>query len=118
MPAVKAEDEYRRVLFDSRAADKMAGRTLRGPHRSDFLLIHGPTAVPAAQCSTGEQKALLIGVVLAHARAVKEAWVAAPILLLDEIAAHLDRVRREGLYAVLGEMGAQVWMTGTDDALY
>jgi DNA replication and repair protein RecF len=118
MPAVKAEDEYRRILIDSRSADAAAGRTLKGPHRSDFLVVHGPTAMPAAQCSTGEQKALLIGLVLAHARALREVWGAAPLLLLDEVVAHLDRARRDGLYAALTELGAQVWLTGTDEALF
>jgi DNA replication and repair protein RecF len=118
MPAVKAEDEYRRILLDSRASDSAAGRTLRGPHRSDLLVVHGPTGMPAAQCSTGEQKALLIGLVLAHAGAVREAWGAAPVLLLDEVVAHLDEIRRKGLYAVLARLGAQVWMTGTDAALF
>ena len=72
----------------------------------------------AAQCSTGEQKALLLGLVLAHARAVKGAWGAAPILLLDEVAAHLDQIRRADLFVALGELGAQVWLTGTDEALF
>jgi DNA replication and repair protein RecF len=118
MPAVKAEDEYRKILADSRGSDGAVGRTLKGPHRSDFLVVHGPTAMAAAQCSTGEQKALLIGLVLAHARAVREAWGAAPVLLLDEVTAHLDLARREALYAALAELGAQVWMTGTDEALF
>jgi DNA replication and repair protein RecF len=118
MPAVKAEDEYRRILADSRNSDSAAGRTLRGPHRSDFLVVHEPTGMPAAQCSTGEQKALLIGLILAHAGAVREAWGAAPVLLLDEVAAHLDGLRREGLYAALARLGAQVWMTGTDAVLF
>jgi DNA replication and repair protein RecF len=118
MPAVKAEDEYRKLLADSRGLDGAAGRTLKGPHRSDFLVSHGPTAMAAAQCSTGEQKALLLGLVLAHACAVNAAWGVAPVLLLDEVAAHLDTARRCGLFAALGELGAQVWMTGTDEALF
>ena len=118
MPAVRAEDEYRRILADMRGSDAAAGRTLIGPHRSDFLVVHGPTAMPAARCSTGEQKVLLIGLVLAHAGAVREAWGRAPVLLLDEVAAHLDRVRREALYSALADLGGQVWMTGTDGALF
>jgi DNA replication and repair protein RecF len=118
MPAVRAEDEYRRILADMRGSDAAAGRTLSGPHRSDFLVVHGPTAMPAARCSTGEQKVLLIGLVLAHAGAVREAWGRAPVLLLDEVAAHLDRVRREALYSALADLGGQVWMTGTDEALF
>ena len=118
MPAVRAEDEYRRTLADMRGSDAAAGRTLSGPHRSDFLVVHGPTAMPAARCSTGEQKVLLIGLVLAHAGAVREAWGRAPVLLLDEVTAHLDRVRREALYSALADLGGQVWMTGTDEALF
>jgi DNA replication and repair protein RecF len=118
MPAVRAEDEYRRLLADSRFLDRAAGRTLRGTHRSDFIVAHGPKSMPAGQCSTGEQKALLIGLVLAQARAVKAVANVAPVLLLDEVAAHLDRQRREGLFATLEALGSQAWMTGTDDHLF
>ena len=118
MPAVRAEDEYRRLLADSRTPDRAAGRTLRGTHRSDFIVIHGPKSMPAGQCSTGEQKALLIGLILAHARAVKAVANVAPVLLLDEVAAHLDRQRREGLFATLSALGSQAWMTGTDGHLF
>jgi DNA replication and repair protein RecF len=98
-PAVQVEDDYRRLLRDSRGPDRAAGRCLQGPHRSDLVVVHGPKAAEARICSTGEQKALLIGLVLAHARAVRTAcdgW--APILLLDEVAAHLDEERRVGLF--------------------
>jgi DNA replication and repair protein RecF len=118
MPAVRAEDEYRRLLADSRVLDRAAGRTLRGTHRSDFIVNHGPKSMPAGQCSTGEQKALLIGLVLAQARAVKAVANVAPVLLLDEVAAHLDRQRREGLFAALEALGSQAWMTGTDGHLF
>jgi DNA replication and repair protein RecF len=118
MPAVQVEDEYRKILADSRAIDGAAGRTLNGPHRSDFQVIHGPKAMPADQCSTGEQKALLTGLVLAQARAVRDVTGKAPILLLDEVAAHLDSARRRGLFEALSALGAQVWMTGTDTALF
>lgn len=118
MPAVRAEDEYRRLLADSRVLDRAAGRALRGPHRSDLAVTHGPKSMPAGTCSTGEQKALLIGLILAQARAVKAVTGRAPVLLLDEVAAHLDRPRREGLFAALGVLGAQAWMTGTDDHLF
>ncbi len=118
MPAVRAEDEYRTVLGDSRGADRGAGRTLRGPHRSDLAVTHGPKNKPAGQCSTGEQKALLIGLILAQARAVKGASVNAPVLLLDEVAAHLDRERRHGLFAALRALGCQTWLTGTDAELF
>ena len=118
MPAVRAEDEYRRLLAESRSSDKAAGRTLRGPHRSNLAVRHGPKAMPAAHCSTGEQKALLIGLILAQARAVKAEARVAPVLLLDEVAAHLDAERRQGLFAALAELGCQAWMTGTDAHLF
>jgi DNA replication and repair protein RecF len=118
-PAVQVEDEYRRMLGESRKGDQAAGRCLSGPHRSDLVVVHGPKAADARICSTGEQKALLIGLVLAHARAVRAAcdgW--APVLLLDEVAAHLDEERRTGLFEVLGELRVQAWMTGTDARLF
>jgi DNA replication and repair protein RecF len=118
MPAVRAEDEYRRLLADSRTPDRAAGRALKGTHRSDFIVVHGPKSMPAGQCSTGEQKALLIGLILAQARAVKAVANVAPVLLLDEVAAHLDRQRREGLFATLEALGSQAWMTGTDGHLF
>jgi DNA replication and repair protein RecF len=118
MPAVRAEDEYRRMLADSRFPDRAAGRALRGTHRSDFIVVHGPKSRPAAQCSTGEQKALLIGLILAQARAVKAVANRPPVLLLDEVAAHLDRQRREGLFATLEALACQAWMTGTDGHLF
>lgn len=118
MPAVRAEDEYRRILADSRGLDQAAGRTLRGPHRSDLAVAHGPKDMAADRCSTGEQKALLIGLILAHARAVKEVCGLAPVLLLDEVAAHLDWARREGLFEALAAIGCQAWMTGTDEGLF
>lgn len=118
MPAVRAEDEYRRLLGDSRGLDRAAGRTLRGPHRSDLSVLHGPKQMPAGHCSTGEQKALLIGLMLAQARAVRTENGTAPVLLLDEVAAHLDRQRRRDLFEALAALGCQVWMTGTDAALF
>ena len=117
-PAVQVEDEYRRILRDSRGLDRAAGRTLRGPHRSDLDVAHGPKGMPAGQCSTGEQKALLIGLVLAQARAVKAGAGVPPILLLDEVAAHLDRARRKSLLEALAALGSQSWMTGTDAQLF
>ncbi len=118
MPAVRAEDEYRKLLTDSRRADRLAGRTLRGTHRSDLSVMHGPKNMAASQCSTGEQKALLIGLILAQADAVKTVSGVAPVLLLDEVAAHLDSARREGLFQALEALGSQAWMTGTDDHLF
>ena len=117
-PAVQVEDEYRRILRDSRGLDRAAGRTLRGPHRSDLEVVHGPKRMAAGQCSTGEQKALLIGLVLAQARAVKAGAGVPPILLLDEVAAHLDRARRKSLLEALAALGSQSWMTGTDAQLF
>jgi len=118
-PAVQIEDEYRTLLADSRGLDRAAGRTLRGPHRSDLVVVHGPRAMEARLCSTGEQKALLLGLILAQARAVRDTFAgAAPLLLLDEVAAHLDEVRRKALMDELLELGSQTWMTGTDRHLF
>ncbi len=118
MPAVDAEDAYRALLKDSRARDRAAGRTLIGPQASDFKARHGPKDMAAEQGSTGEQKALLVGLVLAHARLVHAMSGIAPIVLMDEVAAHFDPRRRTALYDALGELGAQVWMTGADVALF
>jgi len=115
MPAVEAEDNYCRTLYAGRARDRAAKRTLDGPHRSDFLVAHGPKSMPAKVCSTGEQKALLISLILAHAELVSRMRdFGAPLLLLDEIAAHLDETRRASLFEELLELGSQAWMTGTD----
>ncbi|MEJ2227103.1 MAG: DNA replication/repair protein RecF [Alphaproteobacteria bacterium] len=114
-PAVDVEDAYARQLGQFRERDRAAGRTLDGPHRSDLLVRHGPKDMPAHLSSTGEQKALLIGLILAHAKAVKEAHAGlAPLLLLDEIAAHLDELRREALFDEIERLGTQAWLTGTD----
>lgn len=112
------EAEYLSRLKDGRRLDARAGRTLEGPHRSDMIVHHRPKSMPAAQCSTGEQKALLIGLMLAHARLVGEMHGFAPILLLDEVAAHLDEGRRAALYEMLDALGCQAWMTGTDRSLF
>jgi DNA replication and repair protein RecF len=118
-PAIQAEDHYRKMLHDSRSSDRAAGRTLHGPHRSDFLVTHGPKAAAAAACSTGEQKALLISIVLAHARAMRETALGVlPILLFDEGITHLDGKRRAGLFETVSGLGAQCWFTGTDRALF
>jgi DNA replication and repair protein RecF len=117
-PAVEVEDRYRSVLRESRARDAAAGRTLDGPHLSDLAVIHARKGIPAADASTGEQKALLIGLILAHARLIAEMSGFAPILLLDEVVAHLDPQRRSALYAELAEIGAQVFMTGADPAAF
>ncbi len=119
MPAVEAEDAYARVLRDTRERDRGAGRTLDGPHRSDLAVGHGPKAMAARLCSTGEQKALLLGLVLAHAELLTERQEgAAPVLLLDEITAHLDVHRRAALFDEILHLKAQAWMTGTDAAAF
>ena len=112
------EDEYINRLRSSRRLDQAAGRTLEGPHRSDLLVLHRPKSMEARLCSTGEQKALLIGLLLAHARLVGEMNGFAPILLLDEVAAHLDEGRRAALYDMIDALGCQAWMTGTEDSLF
>lgn len=117
-PAVEVEEAYRRALASGRERDRVAGRTLEGPHRSDLLVRHKPKDMPADLCSTGEQKALLVGLVVSHARLVAELSRLTPILLLDEIAAHLDPGRREALFAILAELGGQVFMTGTEPGLF
>ncbi len=118
MSAVQAEDAFRARLRDSRPRERAAGRTLTGPHRSDLAVTHSAKGMPAARASTGEQKALLIGIVLAHARLVARLTRRTPLLLLDEVAAHLDTRRRAGLFNRLASLGTQAWMTGTDAALF
>lgn len=118
LPAVDAEDRYRALLRESRPRDRAAGRTLIGPQASDLLVRHGPKSIPANTASTGEQKALLIGLVLAHARLVASMSGIAPFVLLDEIAAHLDPKRRAALFDALESLGGQVWMTGADETLF
>jgi DNA replication and repair protein RecF len=117
-PAVEVEDRYRVVLRDNRARDAAAGRTLDGPHLTDLAVVYEPKGIAARDASTGEQKALLIGLVLAHAALVADMSGAAPVILLDEIVAHLDPSRRAALFAALGRLGAQVWMTGADPAAF
>ncbi|TPK91070.1 DNA replication/repair protein RecF [Mesorhizobium sp. B2-4-12] len=117
-PAVDVEERFRRTLMESRDRDRAAGRTLEGPHRSDLVVRHRPKAMPAELCSTGEQKALLVGIVLSHARLTGEMSGMTPILLLDEIAAHLDGGRRAALFSILEELNCQAFMTGTDAALF
>jgi DNA replication and repair protein RecF len=105
-------------LQSGRVRDKAAGRTLIGPHRSDLSVTHRGKDQPAARCSTGEQKALLLAIVLAHADLVAGQAGRRPVLLLDEIAAHLDPVRRAALFERLQTGGGQVWMTGTEQSLF
>jgi DNA replication and repair protein RecF len=112
--SLDAEESFRRVLFESRARDAAAGRTLSGPQASDLVVHHGPKRMAAGQCSTGEQKALLVGLTLAHASLVRAMSGIAPLVLLDEIAAHFDPRRRNALFEKLERLGGQVWMTGAD----
>ncbi|MBN9252333.1 MAG: DNA replication/repair protein RecF [Mesorhizobium sp.] len=118
LPAVDVEEEFRHALATGRERDRAAGRTLTGPHRSDLVVRHRPKAMPADLCSTGEQKALLVGIVLSHARLTAEISGMTPILLLDEIAAHLDAGRRAALFSILEDLNCQAFMTGTDAALF
>jgi DNA replication and repair protein RecF len=106
------------ALARNRAADAAAARALIGPHRSDLLVTHAGKGEPAARGSTGEQKALLIAIILAHADLVADRTGRPPLLLLDEVAAHLDADRRAALFARLAATGSQVWMTGTDAGLF
>lgn len=106
------------ALREARGADRAAGRATVGPHRSDMAVTHADKQMPAALASTGEQKALLVAILLAHAALVAEQSGRAPLLLLDEAVAHLDPERRRALFARLGDLGGQVWLTGTDDALF
>jgi DNA replication and repair protein RecF len=113
-PATAVEDRYREILRNGRARDAAAGRTLDGPHLTDLQVAYAPKNIPARDASTGEQKALLIGLVLAHATLVAETTGITPLLLLDEVVAHLDPGRRKALFDELAKLRAQVWMTGAD----
>lgn len=117
-PATLVEDQYRLALRAARPRDRAAGRTLDGPHLTDLLVGHGPKSIAAGQGSTGEQKALLIGLALAHARLVTEMTGIAPVMLLDDVVAYLDPARRMALFASLEALGGQVWMTGADPSAF
>ncbi|KQY97704.1 recombinase RecF [Pseudolabrys sp. Root1462] len=116
--AREVEDRYRELLRESRGQDAAAGRTLEGPHRADLKVFHVGKGIAAADASTGEQKAMLIRLSLAHAHLIKDMTGYAPVMLLDEVVAHLDPVRRAALYEALTSIGAQVWMTGADPAAF
>jgi DNA replication and repair protein RecF len=116
--ALAVEDRLRAGLAEARARDAAAGGATAGPHRSDLAVSHMERDLPAALCSTGEQKALLISIVLAHARLLALHRNAPPLLLLDEIAAHLDETRRRALFDEILGLGAQAWLTGTDAAVF
>lgn len=114
----ETEDDFREALHESRFRDLAAGRTLVGPHRADLYGVYAAKGVPAKDCSTGEQKALLISLILANARALADDFGAPPLLLLDEVAAHLDATRRAALYDEVCALKAQAWMTGTGPELF
>ena len=116
--ALVVEERFREQLAASRKRDTAAGRTLTGPQTSDLAVRHGPKNAAARDCSTGEQKALLMGLTIAHARLVAAMTEKAPLLLLDEVAAHFDPQRREALFFELETLGGQVWMSGADPALF
>lgn len=118
LSSLDAEEVYRAGLAAGRERDAAAGRTLMGPHTVDLLVRHGPKDVAAQECSTGEQKALLVSLVLAHARLVGDMTGMAPVTLLDELAAHFDPRRRRALFEILLELGAQVLMTGADASAF
>jgi DNA replication and repair protein RecF len=118
MPALAVEDGLRRRLAETRRQDADGGGAAVGPHRSDLLVRHRAKAMPAEFCSTGEQKALLVSIVLANARLMAAERGAPPLMLLDEVAAHLDEERRSALFRELLALGAQAWLTGTDHATF
>ncbi|MEA2754974.1 MAG: replication and repair protein RecF [Aliidongia sp.] len=118
MPALAAEERLRIELNQSRRIDAESGGAVVGPHRADLAVAHAGKAITAEQCSTGEQKALLIAIVLAHARLQTGLRGVAPILLLDEVAAHLDATRRHALFEQIVRLGSQAWLTGTDEVLF
>ena len=113
-PAIEVEDRYRALLRANRPRDAAAGRTLEGPHLTDLTVHYREKAIAASDASTGEQKALLIGLVLAHAALVGNMTGTAPVILLDEVVAHLDPDRRAALFDALDRLGSQVWMSGAD----
>ena len=118
LPALELEERFQHALCHSREADSYTGGAAIGPHRSDFTLIYRAKKMVAGQCSTGEQKILLTALVLAHARLVAVERGLPPLLLLDEVTAHLDENRRHSLFQILRDIGGQVWLTGTDKSLF
>jgi DNA replication and repair protein RecF len=118
MPALAAEERLATALAESRRSDTLTGGAAVGPHRSDLAVVHAEKDIPAAEASTGEQKALLISILLAQATLQRAVRGEPPLLLLDEVAAHLDAARREALFAALARIDAQSWLTGTDAALF
>lgn len=117
-PALEVEEKFLEALKSNRSSDAITGGASIGPHRSDFEVSYGDIGMPASQCSTGEQKALLTGIIVAHSRLVKAEWANSPLLLLDEVATHLDESRRTILFEILQDMKCQIWLTGTDKNLF
>lgn len=117
-PALEVEEMFRYQLKESRLQDARTGGAATGPHKTDLNVVYAAKNMPADQCSTGEQKALLIGLIMAHSRMITAERGSPPVLLLDEVAAHLDQNRRQALYDLLRAMKCQVWMTGTDQSLF
>lgn len=116
--ATEVEERYRARLRDNRARDRAAGRTLEGPHRSDLIVLHAEKAIEAARASTGERKALLVGLIISHARLVSAMHGLAPVVLLDDVAAFLDAGRRAALFEALANLGGQVLVTGVDEGAF
>ncbi|MFW5659783.1 MAG: DNA replication and repair protein RecF, partial [Oceanicaulis sp.] len=118
MKAGEAEDWFAQALKDARRRDGAAGRALTGPHRTELAARHREKDQPAADCSTGEQKALVLGLALAQAGAVKRSHGAAPVLIFDEACAHLDAARRAGLAEAILALEVQAWLTGVEPVLF
>lgn len=118
MPALAAEERFRAVLAESRAGDALSGGAAAGPHRSDLAVVHAEKGIAAEAASTGEQKALLIAILLAQAQLQRAVRGEPPLLLLDEVAAHLDSPRRAALFEIVAGLDSQAWITGTDAALF
>lgn len=116
--SLEAEDEMRRLLAENREHDRLTGRTSIGPHRSDLVVVYPEKKQAAAFCSTGEQKALLLSIVMASAHLLSVRTGAIPLLLLDEVVAHLDEDRRTALFKAILKLKMQTWLTGTDVALF
>jgi len=116
--ALDAEHGLCEQLETARGSDRETGRTHHGAHRSDLQAVYAETGMPAGQCSTGEQKALLVSILLAHAALLRRVRGFAPLILLDEVAAHLDTRRRDALFERLMDLGSQIWLTGTDRAIF
>ncbi|RED46231.1 DNA replication/repair protein RecF [Aestuariispira insulae] len=118
MPALQTEDRFKQALQENRRRDAETGGAAHGPHRSDLEVTHLGKGMQASLCSTGEQKALLISIVLAHAKLQAAELGTAPILLLDEVAAHLDADRRAALFEILLGLNSQSWLTGTEPGVF